>query len=58
MKSNIDGAPASEGPGSSVAWQEGDMPEAKAGRTRFEHANPILNVADLTRFGSDPKDEA
>jgi hypothetical protein len=34
------------------------MPEAKAGRTRFEHANPILNVADLTRFGSDPKDEA
>jgi len=25
------------------------MPETKAGRTRFEHANPILNVANLAR---------
>jgi catechol 2,3-dioxygenase-like lactoylglutathione lyase family enzyme len=25
------------------------MPEAKAVRTRFEHANPILNVANLAR---------
>ena len=25
------------------------MPEAKALRTRFEHANPILNVANLAR---------
>ena len=25
------------------------MPEAKTGRTRFEHANPILNVKSLSR---------
>lgn len=25
------------------------MPDTKAVRTRFEHANPILNVADLAR---------
>jgi hypothetical protein len=26
-----------------------DMPEASAGRTRSEHANPILAVANLAR---------
>jgi catechol 2,3-dioxygenase-like lactoylglutathione lyase family enzyme len=25
------------------------MPQTKAARTQFEHANPILNVADLAR---------
>jgi hypothetical protein len=25
------------------------MPGAKAARTRFEHANPILNVANMAR---------
>jgi catechol 2,3-dioxygenase-like lactoylglutathione lyase family enzyme len=29
--------------------REDDMPETKALRTRFEHAHPILNVANLAR---------
>lgn len=31
------------------------MPEAKTTRTRLEHANPILNVANVLRLVSDPR---